>query len=408
MKRKYKILIMVFIMFIISMIPLSMLARPNTALNKDTVGIAVKVTPANWKVRKVNNLSQLSSNFKNNREIDLRLKDLSGADIDGKKKELLNSSFDSRTKWPQNIVSISLPEKIMSLGKNPGLGIRTLHNLGINGKNIGIAIIDQRLLVNHAEYKDNVKSYEELHCGRETSMHGAAVASIAVGKKTGIAPKSDLYYIGQDPMDIAQKSKINFNYTARAINRIIKLNKNLPQGKKIRVISISIGWNPTDVGYSEVIKAVDRAKKENIFVVSSSLKNTYGFKFNGLGRNPLSDPDVSSSYNPGLFWQKGYYGGKYDLNNTLLVPMDSRCTASPTGCKDYVFYREGGWSWSIPYIAGVYALACEIKPSITPDEFWETALRTGSAIEFGKNIKSCSSARIINPVKLIQSLKNNS
>ena len=158
MKRKYKILIMVFIMFIISMIPLSMLARPNTALNKDTVGIAVKVTPANWKVRKVNNLSQLSSNFKNNREIDLRLKDLSGADIDGKKKELLNSSFDSRTKWPQNIVSISLPEKIMSLGKNPGLGIRTLHNLGINGKNIGIAIIDQRLLVNHAEYKDNVKS----------------------------------------------------------------------------------------------------------------------------------------------------------------------------------------------------------------------------------------------------------
>lgn len=112
MKRKYKILIMVFIMFIISVIPLSMLARPNTALNKDTVGIAVKVTPANWKVRKVNNLSQLSSNFKNNREIDLRSKDLSGADIDGKEKELLNSSFDSRTKWPQNIVSISYPRKL--------------------------------------------------------------------------------------------------------------------------------------------------------------------------------------------------------------------------------------------------------------------------------------------------------
>ena len=30
--------------------------------------------------------------------------------------------------------------------------------------------------------------------------------------------------------------------------------------------------------------------------------------------------------------------------------------------NEYVFYREGGWSWSIPYIAGVYALAAQVKP----------------------------------------------
>ncbi|MHC6180323.1 S8 family serine peptidase [Clostridium sp. JNZ X4-2] len=408
MKKKYKILIIVFILFIVGMVSLNVLRKPNTALNKGTAGIAVKVTPADWKVRKLDKLPQLTSSFKNSKVMDLRSKDLSEADIGGKEKELLNSSFDSKTKWPQNITSVFLPEKIMSLGKNPGLGIRTVHNLGVNGKNIGIAIIDQRLLVNHDEYKDNVKSYEELHCGRETSMHGAAVASIAVGKKTGIAPKSDLYYIGQDPIDICQKSKANFNYTAHAINRIIELNKKLPRGKKIRVISISIGWGSRDVGYNEVVKAVDRAKEENIFVVSSSLKDTYGFKFNGLGRNPLSDPDASSSYTPGLFWQNEYYEGKYNLNNTLLIPMDSRCTASPTGYKDYVFYREGGWSWSIPYIAGIYALSCEVKPSITPDEFWRTALKTGSTVKFGKNSKLCSSAKIINPLKLIQSLKNNS
>lgn len=408
MKKKYKILIIVFILFIISMISLNVLIKPNNVLNKGTAGIAVKVTPADWKVGKLNKLPQLSSNFKNSKGMDLRSKDLSEADIDGREKELLNSSFDSNTKWPKNITSVFSPEKIMSLGKNPGLGIRTLHSLGVNGKNVGIAIIDQRLLVNHAEYKDNVKSYEELHCGRETSMHGAAVASIAVGKKTGIAPKSDLYYIGQDPVDICQKSKVNFNYIAHAINRIIELNKKLPQGKKIRVISISIGWSPRDVGYSEVIKAVDRAREENIFVVSSSLKDTYGFKFSGLGRNPLSDPDTSSSYTPGLFWQKEYYEGKYNLNNTLLIPMDSRCTASPTGYRDYVFYREGGWSWSIPYIAGVYALPCEVKSSITPDEFWKTALRTGTTVEFRRNSKLHSLGKIINPVKLIQSLKNNS
>lgn len=74
----------------------------------------------------------------------------------------------------------------------------------------------------------------------------------------------------------------------------------------------------------------------------------------------------------------------------------------------YVFYREGGWSWSIPYIAGVYALSCEVKPSITPDEFWKTALRTGTTVEFRRNSKLHSLGKIINPVKLIQSLKNNS
>jgi hypothetical protein len=61
--------------------------------------------------------------------------------------------------------------------------------------------------------------------------------------------------------------------------------------------------------------------------------------------------------------------------------MDSRGTASPTGYDDYVFYRQGGWSWSIPYIAGLYALACQVKPDITPEVFWSKALETGDAVE---------------------------
>jgi hypothetical protein len=57
--------------------------------------------------------------------------------------------------------------------------------------------------------------------------------------------------------------------------------------------------------------------------------------------------------------------------------MDSRTTASPTGKEDYVFYRQGGWSWAIPYLAGMYTLAVQVKPDITPEEFWDTALNTG-------------------------------
>lgn len=40
--------------------------------------------------------------------------------------------------------------------------------------------------------------------------------------------------------------------------------------------------------------------------------------------------------------------------------MDSRATANCSGDNGYIYYVEGGWS--IPYITGNYALACQVKP----------------------------------------------
>ena len=55
------------------------------------------------------------------------------------------------------------PDSIMEIGKNPGLNVRKLHKAGITGKGVGIAIIDQNLLVDHCEYKDQLRMYEEIH-----------------------------------------------------------------------------------------------------------------------------------------------------------------------------------------------------------------------------------------------------
>ena len=83
--------------------------------------------------------------------------------------------------------------------------------------------------------------------------------------------------------------------------------------------------------------------------------------------------------------------------------MDSRCTASPTGVNDYVFYRKGGMSWSVPYVAGLYALACQVKPDITPNIFWNEAFLTGDTISVNTSEKQ-ELGKIINPVKLIEKL----
>jgi hypothetical protein len=85
--------------------------------------------------------------------------------------------------------------------------------------------------------------------------------------------------------------------------------------------------------------------------------------------------------------------------------MDSRTTASPTGNTEYVFYREGGWSWSIPYIAGVYVLACQADPEITPDRFWQTAMKTGRTVSIQHEGKTYSLGPIIDPVALIDAIR---
>ena len=96
-------------------------------------------------------------------QMDLRGYDLSTLDLSGSLNDLLHATFDDGTVWPPED---RMPQgfdrqRIMELGKDPGLGVRDLHARGITGKNVGIAIIDQTLLVDHQEYADQLRLYEE-------------------------------------------------------------------------------------------------------------------------------------------------------------------------------------------------------------------------------------------------------
>jgi len=65
-------------------------------------------------------------------------------------------------------------EKLLEEGKNPGLGLRKLHEQGITGEGVVVAIIDQKLLMDHKEYKNKIESYSEYGKAKEEdpSMHG--------------------------------------------------------------------------------------------------------------------------------------------------------------------------------------------------------------------------------------------
>ena len=351
-------------------------------------------------------------NSENPWQVDLRSRNLTKIDMTTSLTDLMYADFDSKTQWPSaNMIPPDFNwQKIMETGKDPGLGIRALHEQGITGNGVGIAIIDQTLLVDHIEYKDRIRMYEEAEDitggWREVQMHGPAVASIAVGKTVGVAPEADLYFIATGDCGGATSiSDLDFSCRARAIQRIVEVNKDLPTNRKIRVLSMAFGWIPDSKGYDEITAAVNEARDAGIFVISSSLSQTYNLNFHGLGRNSLSDPNNFQSFEPGLWWQQRFY--ELGLTtDTLLVPMDSRTIASPTGTEDYVFYREGGWSWSIPYLAGVYALAVQVKPEITPEEFWDIALNSGRTIQIQHNGKAYDFGVILDPRALIEAIKS--
>lgn len=352
-------------------------------------------------------------------QVDLRSRDLTKIDMTSSLIDLMYAVFDSKTQWP---AADKMPagfdwQQIIELNKDPGLGVRVLHEQGITGKGVSIAIIDQTLLVDHIEYKDRLRLYEEMDDviseAPQAQMHGPAVASIAVGKTVGVAPEADLYYIATGFCGAKTFQEVDFACWAKAVRRVVEINTSLPADRKIRVLSLSWGWSKESTGYDEITAAVNEAKAAGIFVISSSLGHTDELYFQGLGREPLEDPNRFEAYRPGLWWQKDYYADPtgYKFGNQpqslLLVPMDTRTTASPTGVEDYVFYRVGGWSWSIPYLAGVYALSAQANPEIKPQEFWKAALKTGKTVQIQHDGKRYDFGIILDPQALIEEINTN-
>ncbi|NLZ92504.1 MAG: S8 family peptidase [Firmicutes bacterium] len=362
-------------------------------------------------------LPEYNPNFRS--RPDLRSHDLTAVDLADKLETLLNSSFNTVTKWPATMPDSFNPAYILDLNKNPGLQLRSLHQKGITGEGVSVAIIDYTLLVDHIEYKNNLKMYREVNYeNAPAEFHGSSMASILAGHSLGVAPGVNLYYVAVRNMDIDSDKIIqNQNFTAQAIRGIIKLNETLSEADKIRVISLSQWWSPHTKGYKNMLKAMQEAKEKGIFVISCNLwQFNNSFHLYGLVKNALADPDSVDSYYPapwehwlaainrnghGDFYQQEF--SAIESKKILMVPSAGIASAGAEHTEDYIFVPEVNWSNTIPYLAGLYALSCQVKPDITPELFWHTAYQTGTlkVIEIDERKYE---ARIVNPVELINSL----
>jgi hypothetical protein len=346
-------------------------------------------------------------------QVPLQGLDLRRLELADRALDFLHADFDTRTQWPKRLPQEFSPTQVLDLGKNPGLGLRRVHERGITGKGVGIAVVDFPLLTEHVEYAERLRLYEEIESsrGQAAHMHGCAVASIALGKSCGVAPGADLYFIASRNARVSTNGMVrDFRPIARSINRLLDLNEQLALNRRIRAIALAMGWDENDGGYAEMNAAVARATSNRVFVISSSSRETHGLWFDGLYRPATADPNCFESYGPGSWWAQVFWSGemRFKPGKRLCVPMDGRTVASPAGANDYVHYDSAGWSWAIPWIAGLYALACEVCPDITPERFWAEALRTSVTLQLKHRGETIPFGAIANPIALLEALQTTS
>lgn len=299
--------------------------------------------------------------------------------------------FNESTIWPDQ--DRDMAHDIMERGKNPGLGIRKLHDQGITGKGINVAIIDQNMQVDHPEFQGKIVEYFDVGTNRpfnEGSMHGPGVTSLLVGESIGTAPGANVYYVA------APSWTADAQYQADALNWIVDENDKLPAGDKIRVVSISAAPSGPGSPFTKNNDAWDiayqRATEAGILVLD--LTSNHGIT--APCHLDLFDPDNITKCTPGFPGLE-----KPLLTNRIYIPTSYRTTAEEysKGNFSYQYTGRAGLSWSIPYLTGVLALGWQIRPDLSGSQLvniiFDTAYITDSGL------------KIINPGAFIDMVRRN-
>ena len=311
-------------------------------------------------------------------------------DLRDKHDVLITCTFSTLTEWPTSdrMPAKFSPLEIIEMGKDPGLGIRELHRQGITGKGVRVAIMDFPLFREHNEYRGRIAqvrltndkdpmSVDE----RQSSMHGAAVSSLLLGKSCGVAPEADLYYWANT------EAALDYQPNIFAVEEALSFNRNRPKSEKIRVMSISQGISSGLKNYKAWVKALKEARENDLIVVTCS-----------SGMMGVGCPLGQDRNNP-AHYRVCYFAQKYQNRipaGILYIPIDNRTVANRLGNTDYMFDGKGGLSWGPPYIAGLMALGLQVNPDLTEKDLYQYLLDTGVPFNRGW---------VVNPKGFIERIK---
>jgi hypothetical protein len=113
------------------------------------------------------------------------------------------------------------------------------------------------------------------------------------------------------------------------------------------------------------------------------------------------------SYGPGAAWE-AHFLSYSDLlavldKGYILVPGDSRTTASPVGKKSYVFNRYSRSFTAPAFVTGLYLMSLSKKKMLSPQQFINKLIETGTTIEYENYNLKRRLYHIVNPERFLES-----
>ncbi|MHC4528141.1 MAG: S8 family serine peptidase [Planctomycetota bacterium] len=317
---------------------------------------------------------------------DVRWKDLSKLDLSGRKDLVRTLYFNQETIWPKpaKMPSGCDPNKLLTDAMNPGLGVRKLHQQGITGKGVNVAIIDQATYLDHAEFAGKIVAYHDLASGQKRSMHGPAMASLLVGTKCGTAPGARVFYVA------VREGVFEVDY-AEGLDWITNRNKTLSGPEKIRVVSVSAApgrvGTPSTSDQKKWDDAYGRAEAGGILVLECGRPQRFIF---GCWYDADDPENVAMCTG-------GFPGRPFTpILGHILAPSSFRTTAEEyeEGVFGYSYCGRGGLSLAVPYCAGVLALGWQIRPDLTSAQMRDLLFKSAYTNKGG--------VKIINPKEYIR------
>ncbi len=282
-------------------------------------------------------------------------------------------SFSEKTKFParEKLPAGYDSKALLEWGKGLSLNVDILHAHGFTGKGVAVAYADQAVAP-HEQFQLDENHYVN-NSKEDYSMHGPTVISMLNGKDFGTAPDAELYYYAYPS---AEENMANL---AQCLYQIMEKNESLPEGKKIRMVGFSNNIRPDVPNNDQLVEAVKACEEAGIMV-------WFCGDYAAAAFIPFSDRNNFNNLYPDPRY--GMYAPEL-----VHVPSSGVTGAYNDQKNSYIYWAQGGLSWTMPYMLGLYTTALQVDPSLTKEEIRRLVVET--AFENAQGI------RIVDPLNFI-------
>ncbi|HBN85084.1 MAG TPA: hypothetical protein DDZ89_14715 [Clostridiales bacterium] len=274
--------------------------------------------------------------------------------------ELSELCYNTATVFPDNLQEMAT--QVLNNGKSNLLNAKTLF-----GKGIKVAVIDRPINQNHIEFKNRLEYIEVLPEHEASSIfdfHGMVCASFLCGSTCGVASEAELVYFAiPNKMDPIEEY---YGYQLTALQKVLEYNKS--NKNPIRIVSLSAPFAKEQLPQREEL--VCELAKTNCTVIDATMHGKYfqGIDFERYQEKPRC---ILNRWQYENFERNKERRGFVDYFNDLcFVPSSRRTSAGNESDTEYIHWsKAASESWTIPHVAGAYALCLQVQPNLSFLEF---------------------------------------